>query len=437
MLSSIRGAAGLLAILSAGSIFAADLRLYADRPPTPAELTRWDTKAKFEPPFGSLLGAFIDLDRTNPLTYLDMTNRLRRLPEGFEAKTGRRHASYFFYLGYGHRVPVDWISKLGANGRAVQIALEPNEGLDKVQEDATLYRIADGFAATNAPIFLRWASEMNGPWVRYSGDPKKYREKFRLVSRVMRERAPNVAMVWVPYAKPQGNITQYYPGDDAVDWVGVNMYSVTYYNQDVRTPGYQDHPTKLLNFIYDTYSPRRPVMIAEFGATHFSALEGKSVADFARRSIQGLYDALPRLYPRVKAVYYFNTNNLELSHRLNNNYAITQDPEVLATYRDVVSQPYFLESLRGKPSVAPFALVANQALSGVVRISAFGTYPKPQVRMRFLVNGAPVHTSGPEMDWSFDLDTTRYPAGPATVSVEASTDGKRIASTSVRVLIRR
>ena len=35
---------------------------------------------------------------------------------------------------------------------------------------------------------------------------------------------------------PQSNIASFYPGDDAVDWVGVNIYSVTYFNQDKKQP---------------------------------------------------------------------------------------------------------------------------------------------------------------------------------------------------------
>src|SRR5690606_9868459 len=121
-------------------------------------------------------------------------------------------------------------------GRYVHIAFEPNDGLDKVKDDEYLREFADDLAATKAPIFLRYASEMNGDWVKYHGDPELYREKFRLVSKVMKERAPNVAMVWCPFSTPVGSIPDYYPGDEWVDWVGVNIYSVTYLNQNLDLP---------------------------------------------------------------------------------------------------------------------------------------------------------------------------------------------------------
>src|SRR5690606_17176725 len=107
-----------------------------------------------------------------------------------------------------------------------------------------------------APIFLRYASEMNGDWVKYHGDPELYREKFRLVSKVMKERAPNVAMVWCPFSTPVGSIPDYYPGDEWVDWVGVNIYSVTYLNQNLDLPAAHIAPTTHLRYIYENYAER-------------------------------------------------------------------------------------------------------------------------------------------------------------------------------------
>lgn len=426
----------ILVTNSAPAAKPARVSLFIDRPWTETEIARNYTGAKFEPKVGAYLGAFIDLDMTNKLTFRDQTNRVRRLPEGFEMRAGE-HATYFFYLGYAHRIPVDWIRALGARGKIIQIALEPNEGLDQVQEDAIMYRLADQFAQTGTKIFLRFASEMNGPWVKYHGDAKKYREKWRLLHKVMAERAPNVAMVWVPYARPTNPIPDYYPGDDAVDWVGVNMYSVTYFNQDKKTPAYSIHPTELLDYVYKRYAAKKPIMIAEFGATHYSSLEGISQTNFARRSIQGLYDALPRLYPRVKAVYYFNTNNLELSHRLNNNYAITQNEEVLETYRDVTREPYFLRTYAAGLDLAkrvPSPLVDGARIGGIAKISGFGKFQRPGVKLRFAIDGKTVHTSSDRMDWSFPLDTIDYKPGPHVIGLEVTSNGKRLAWTSVKVV---
>ena len=212
--------------------------LYLNRVPRPVEAALRDTHAKYEPPVGCYLGAFIDFDASlhNPVRDDNGTEHFE--PTEFEEITGKPHASYFFYMGYGRNLPMRWVRRLAAQNKFVHIALEPNNGLDKVKNDAYLQRLADDMKNSGAKIFLRFASEMNGSWSVYSRSPRDFRRAFRLVYNVMHRRAPNVALVWCPYAVSDSKygcyyprrFAEYYPGDDATDWVGVNMYSVTYHN---------------------------------------------------------------------------------------------------------------------------------------------------------------------------------------------------------------
>lgn len=419
------------------------LGLYIDRQPTEREIQANYFGAKLEPRVGCYIGAYIDLDSRLKKTYIDDTDKVHKLPEEFEALTGKSHASYFFYLGYGKDIPLDWVTILGKKGKIVHIALEPNDGLDPVKDDAYLRRLADDIKRSKAPVFLRFGSEMNGAWTEYGKDAKAFREKFRLVSRVMHERAPNVAMVWCPFTMPQANIASFYPGDEAVDWVGVNIYSVTYFNQDKRQPAMFIHPTEMLDYVYSSFGTRKPFMIGEYGATHYSMAEDRPQVQFAQRVIRGLYQALPRKYPRVKCINYFDSNAIELAHRKNNNYAVTQDPDVLKTYREVVSSPYFLGSAEvpsnkfspvdGGPPLAipekPMTLRDGEAVGGVVKLSAYARDKWGTVKLKFLVDGKPVQSDG----WEVDVETRALANGPHTFTVEAYQDGKRVEQVTTKV----
>lgn len=312
--------------------------------------------AKFEPASGCYLGAFIDFDLTLDRPYVDQNGRTRQCPTGFEEVVGKPHAMYFFYMGYGVPLPLDWVCYLRDKGKFVHIALEPNQGLDKVRDDEYLRNLADTLRMSEAKVFLRFASEMNGNWVRYHGNPKLYVEKFRLVARVMRERAPNVAMVWCPYATPTSNIPSYYPGDDAVDWVGVNLYNVTHNNNDRSKPAGHISPLDLLRYVYDRYSACKPIMICEYGVTHRSATMATPVSEFAQNRIITLYRALATKYTRVKAINYFNGNNMDaVPHRAFNDYSVTNDPIVLAAYRRAIDSPHFLTAPPGVIATLPKA----------------------------------------------------------------------------------
>ncbi len=401
------------------------MELYVANDPKSLRLPPTNHKlAKFEPESGCYLGAYIELDPLLKSSFVDQNMATRKIPSEFEEIVGKRHAMYFFYLGYGTRLPVDWVRYLVSQGKLVHIALEPNLGLQQVQDDDYLRTLADDMARSKAKIFLRFASEMNGPWTAYHGDPELYTRKFRLVAQIMRKRAPNVAMVWCPYSNPQRTIPSYYPGDEWTDWVGVNMYNVTYFNQDPTKPAENVRPREMLDFVYKMYSARKPIMICEYATTHFSALEGKSVIDFACDNIDDLYFDLRKNYKRVKAINYFDSNNLLVAHRRNNNYTVTSDPRVLEAYKTAVRSEYFLtgppqSEVNLLPS-RPVEFKNGFTLTGRVRVKAWSEYPIEAMKARFLVNGKRLAESevGTEKI-GFWLDTRELPPGMNRLTAEA------------------
>lgn len=399
--------------------------------------------AKHEPESGCILGAYIDLDPSLSKTFIDQNNRPRKLPSEFEKIVGKKHGMYFFYLGYGQPLPSDWVRKLAAEKRYVHIALEPNDGLNAVQDNAYLRKLARDIRATGAEVFLRFASEMNGPWVNYNGNPNLYRKKFRLVAKVMREEAPNVAMTWCPYFRPESVIPSYYPGDDVVDWVGVNMYNVTYFNQNPNTPAHDVDPVAMLKPIYDRYSSRKPIMICEYATTHYSALEQNPAIDFAVSNIDRLYTSLKDNFRRVKAINYFNTNNLRLEHRQNNNYSVTNEEEVLRAYREAILSSYFLEGTSSQDHAAVagdggIEFYDGAMVEGDIVISALPEVAGGVGSVVFKLNGKVVHIGSEARRFAVRIKTSILPPGPQTLGIEAKDpDGAPLAERTVRFFVKR
>jgi hypothetical protein len=297
--------------------------------------------ARFEPADGCYLGAFIEHDA---LAHGDFGR--------FESIVGKHHACYINYAAYGRPFPAAWVAKVAAHGAAAHLAFEPNGGLDTVRDDAYLRGWARAAAAAGIPIFLRFASEMNGNWMAYSGDPERYIEKWRLVFRVMREEAPNVAMVWCPFSSPRDNIPRYYPGDDWVDWVGVNIYSVYYHNNDLAQYGADEDPRHELRAVYDRYAAAKPIMICEYAASHRCRCMGGDTVSFALAKMAALYDALPAEFPRVKCVQWFSWDTLG-SNAADNDYSLTAEPNITASYQRLTASAYFRGSVVGQERFAP------------------------------------------------------------------------------------
>lgn len=389
----------------------AQAKLYLTRVPTAGEIAARNSHALHEPAVGCYLGAFIDFDPSLNRPVIIDKSWPHQNPAGFEQIVQKSHAVYFFYMGYGRPLPLEWVRWLGAHGKTVHIALEPNSGLKMVKDDAYLQKLADDMKRSGAKIFLRYASEMNGEWVNYHFHPDEYRRKFKLVHDVMHRRAPNVALVWCPYMTPEVDIAKYWPGEDATDWVGVNMYSVTYHNNSLQEPAESEHPSDFVNWVYTHYATHKPMMICEFAATHYAACDNRVRADFAARKIATLYAALPRLYPRVKCINYFDSNNMKYTKAANNNYSVTDDPTVLGIYRNAIRSPYFLDRQETpaapQPAFAvPMPLRQGEILRGQVELSCFARAPGDEVTVVYKVDGYPIYRANHPDQW-----TCRWNAG--------------------------
>jgi hypothetical protein len=294
--------------------------------------------AKFEPVKGNYLGAYLLQDVT-----------IDGKMEPFNEMMGKDHGTFFRYVGYGRPFPREWAEEVKALGAIPQIAWEPNNGLKEVKDDDYLRNFAREANELDIPIFIRYASEMNGNWMAYSGNPSEYIEKWRLVYRVFQEEAPKAIMVWTVFTFPEANILHYYPGDDYVDWVGVNIYNVVYNNNNINTPAHQHDPLRLLDYVYDQFSHRKPIHISEYGVTHYTITDDKYYVDFAIEKLERLYGNLLDRYPRVKSISYFNVNtfvNAAYDRRINN-YAITTEERIVNTYRELIKDERYLSTYQG------------------------------------------------------------------------------------------
>lgn len=298
--------------------------------------------AKFEPESGVYLGLYSETDP-------GMGNNFHLSKSIY----GKNHAIYLAYSPYDGDFPKRYAdnAKKAGNGIGIQIALEPSNGLDEVKDDSHLRKWARDANSVGIPIFLRFASEMNGNWVVWHGDTAKYIEKFRLISKVMKEEAPNVAMVWSPNDVPRYSMAAYYPGDQYVDWVGINLYTMPYGDGQPTLPSYGTSPVERLEEVYRLYADRKPIMISETGIAHKTNRDGKSHTNWAVSNLDRLYEVIPKKYPRVKAITYFN-QNMTTRESLND-YLLRDDSVMMAAYKSIISNPYFLDKIEtgAKPDV--------------------------------------------------------------------------------------
>lgn len=333
---------------------------------------------KFEPETGIYLGIYAENDKKIG-QQIDQTKDIYN----------KEHAIYMYYQDFNQWMPsytgsgqtaMDSINakRVEALGASLQVAMNAMSGLDIVQENDWLVTWAKEAATYDMPIFLRFCGEMNGDWVPWHGDPSLYIEKFRLVHNVMETYAPNVAMVWCPNDVPielNGfDINSYYPGDAFVDWVGVNFY-VDYYDSGLTEldSNHLQNPLTHLEYIYENYADKKPIMICETGVAHYSIPNSQDLTDWGATNLEKLYSMLPVVFPRVKGITYLSLNQANENYLVGNrwsNYALSENILVEETYKRVIQSDNFLSSvIDTQPSSSPsnvisFVMAGEDALTG-------------------------------------------------------------------------
>jgi len=193
------------------------------------------------------------------------------------------------------------------------------------------------------PVLLRIGGEMN-VWQNLA-DPQTYKQAYQKIATIARENAPNVALVFSPNSISNWNtdISEYYPGDHLVDWVGVSLYTDQYRNAQTLTTGkdFEEmyygngkyaNPLTTLRDITERYGSKKPIFITECGISHSSPNQNGKLTGFAQNRMNFLYTYVTMLFPQVKGIIYFDVSlqNGKYDYSLQKNSALYQ------TYQKVV-----------------------------------------------------------------------------------------------------
>ncbi|WP_240842442.1 glycosyl hydrolase [Acidaminobacter sp. JC074] len=329
------------------------------------------------------------------------------------------HAQYVLYQDWGKMIGSDYIDVMLAErmkdeNASFHIAINPMNGLKEVKEDKWIVNWAKQAKQLDMPIFLRFAGEMNGDWVKWYDSPEAYIEKFRLVHDIMEEYAPNVAMVWTPNDTPvesNGNrIEDYYPGDKYVDWVGVNFY-VDYYDSGNVHDGdnHLQNPLSHLDYIYELYADRKPIMISETAVTHYSIPNSKDLTDWGVENLKKFYSQLPIKYPRVKAVNYFSLNQANPNYHVGNlwnNYAISENSKMKTAYKSLIKSDYYLGSMDDSVDTT-FKQITEDQLSDYDEIYFVVKIPDYKISKIEFYDGDKLLGKDTELPYSFKGDLSK------------------------------
>lgn len=319
------------------------------------------------PPTGAYTGAYIDFGDTEDTVTLPAI-------QAFEQMTGKHQAivasSSYWGRGGFPTANVKIISDYGAVpllywspwGPPYEQGKHVDPGPWKLRNivagDCDAYLDAWGAAARNFghPILVSFGCEPNSNWFPWAGSangadtknpdgtfagPDLYKRAYRhAVDRVRAAGAHNVE--WVFHVNDDSHpdhkwnaMSEYYPGGDYVDWLGMSTYGQL-------TPGkddwndwedVMDAPYKRLCAL----DPNKPVMLAEWGVGEFPGSGSK--AEFIRDAFAAFNGGK---YPRIKAAVFWH-ERWQNKDETYSNLRVNSSPGALKAYRQGVANPFWLD----------------------------------------------------------------------------------------------
>lgn len=170
-------------------------------------------------------------------------------------------------------------TEFGVDGLAIGLSITENEhpgGLQGIVDgvyDAEILQLAKFAGLIKGPIYLRIGYEFDGAWNQGYEDAEKYIAAYRRIVDVLRAAdVTNVEYVWQAGASTvddildggHDDITQWYPGDDYVDWIAFSWFMNPHETVRVESAYTPLTPLELTVEVLDFARERgKPVMIAE------------------------------------------------------------------------------------------------------------------------------------------------------------------------------
>ncbi len=347
-------------------------------------------------------------------------------------------SAFLLYVSFGSESIRDfaWRIPKTTNDYILEVAWnlqkENLEGLNEVNSgvyDDYISENARYLSSLTGKVILRFGAEVNC-WNDNTTKAREmitaYKKAYVRVAKVIREKAPNVALVFSPTVVSNLSVTieDFYPGDEYVDWVGMSAYQDihpaakntvsgedAYYGR-----GHYDDMMVKIKHIVETYGDRKPIMISECGFA-YADRSGLQTQAHAVQKIKEFYSYVNCVYPQVKLVLYFDVPSAPVSGYA---YALEGNPAVLNAYNQTIADNAAMQgTLPGGVAKSYTNIDGFSEKTNTLDFKVYASYPghsKTSVVVK--VDGKKVISSS-SAPYSFKIDADRLSTGVHTVLVTA------------------
>lgn len=179
----------------------------------------------------------------------------------------------------------------------------------------------DSRSEENPRVMIRFGHEFNGTWYSYGDDPARFVTAWQYIHDLFETYGLNQSIEWVWCANNVdvdsiNDVTQYYPGNDYVDWTSIDGYN---WGSNYSWSQWKTFEDVFANMYLDLTSnyPDKPILLAEVSSANHADLpniawgqdgDDSDNGNDTNAWIENMMEELPLHFPAVRAVSIFNVN---------------------------------------------------------------------------------------------------------------------------------
>lgn len=310
---------------------------------------------------------------------------------------------------------------------------ESNSGLETVlssSSDSYIQEGVDYLGSQNCTFLLRIGAEMNC-WLDLP-DPQRYIQAYQKIAKAARQ-YDNIALVFSPNDVSNRTVTYetYYPGDAYVDWIGCSSYKInptgygssyTYSNKNYSNDAfyctgiYGNDPLAVLQDLNElAEAHNKPLMISECGFGYYNRSTGADQTAFATQQLTKFYSYLPMVYPRLKAIFFFDVDRSDSNY----SYMLSGSSTLAAAYRQAVSSSAYIQD--GEKSAQGYTRLSTvDETMDTLKLYTYAIFPgSGSATCQYYVDGVLKYTATSE-PFNYNLPVSSLTPGSHTIKVVAT-----------------
>lgn len=218
----------------------------------------------------------------------------------------------------------------------IKILLDENYDLTEV------YRLIYDLKSTHTlPVFIELY-----PLTARSYTSSQYKEAYQRAYELIHKHLKDVVIVWSVDDDRVNEVPIYFPGDEFIDWAGLNIYIPRYkQNEPYKYEGYSS-----IDFWYKNFQHKKPMLISSLAISHFSRVDHTYTIQDAQSKLEFFYKDLIELYPRLKGIIYIDVDMATVDKNGKEDYRLTSQNSLTDKMSELFAElncvPYISEPTR-------------------------------------------------------------------------------------------